>query len=293
MDETTLQLPALWSQGIVISGNTARQLLAGPQAVVIRSEDDGWVARLADGTIVPVQRPGKQRPPSTHLELTSASASVTIATLTADQLRWVVDDKPTEPDAVTDQLFRRFHLVVEDKSEHRSGLRIPQAGAVHAVLAHWLTEARDPATVVLPTGTGKTETMIALFASERLKRLLIVVPTDNLRTQIAEKFETWGVLVDNGVLDSDAPRPVVGRIAHRFQSSDDMRRFIDACNVVVTTPSALPKESRALDSLLRRFSHLFVDEAHHVTANTWSWTIPSSTETGLCGFGVLQHDAIR
>ncbi len=270
MDETTLQLPALWSQGIVLSDNTARQFFAGPQTAVIRSEDDSWVALLADGTIVPVRRPGTQRPPSTHLELTSASSSVTIATLTADQLRWVVDDKPAEPEAVTDQLFGRFHLVVEDESENRSGLRIPQAGAVHAVLAHWSTEARDPATVVLPTGTGKTETMIALFASERLKRLLIVVPTDNLRTQIAEKFETWGVLVDNGVLDSDAPRPVVGRIAHRFQSSDDMRRFIDACNVVVTTPSALPKESRALDSLLRRFSHLFVDEAHHVTANTWS-----------------------
>lgn len=284
MEEITLQLPVLWSQRVVVDGNEARQFLARPQTAVIRSEDDSWSAELGDGTVLSVRRPGAPRPPSTHLELTSASSSVTIGSLSADQLRWVVDDKPAEPEEVRDELFGRFNLVVEDKGEKRPGLRIPQAGAVHAVLAHWSTEARDPATVVLPTGTGKTETMIALFASERLKRLLIVVPTDNLRTQIAEKFETWGVLVENGVLDADTPRPVVGRIAHRFQNSDDMRRFVDACNVVVTTPSALPKEKGALVSLVRRFSHLFIDEAHHVAANTWSRVLDSFDEGPVVQF---------
>lgn len=270
MEETTLQLPALWSQRIVVTDNAARQLIAGPQPAVIQNEEGALSARLDDGAVIPVRRPGETRPPSTHLELRSASSSVTLASLTADDLRWVVDEKPVDPDSVIDQILGRFHLVVEDKSEGRPGLRVPQAGAVHAVLAHWSTEARDASTVVLPTGTGKTETMLALFASERLKRLLIVVPTDNLRTQIAEKFETWGVLVENGVLDAAVPRPVVGRLAHRFQSAAEMRTFIDACNVVVTTPTALPKDDDALGALARRFSHLFIDEAHHVSASTWS-----------------------
>lgn len=270
MVEETLQLPALWSQRIVVDDNTARQLIAGSRPAVIESNGDSWLARLDDGMSVPVRRPGEQRPPSTHLELTSASSTLTTSTLTADQLRWVVDDKPTEPEDVLDQLAGRFQLVIEDKGEGRSGLRIPQAGAVHAVLAHWSTETRDPATVVLPTGTGKTETMLALYASERLSRLLIVVPTDNLRTQIAEKFETWGVLVENGVLKTGTPAPVVGRLAHRFENAAAMRRFIDSCNVVVTTPAALPSEEKALKALADRFSHLFIDEAHHVPAKTWS-----------------------
>lgn len=51
------------------------------------------------------------------------------------------------------------------------GLRTPQIGAVHAVIAHWKV-GNDPATIVMPTGTGKTETMLALLVCEQLERLL-------------------------------------------------------------------------------------------------------------------------
>src|SRR3712207_7840310 len=56
----------------------------------------------------------------------------------------------------------------------------------------------------MPTGTGKTDTMIAILVSQRAK-VLIVVPTDALRTQIADKFLTLGVLKDpgSGVLRSE------------------------------------------------------------------------------------------
>ncbi|MBN7785280.1 DEAD/DEAH box helicase family protein [Ponticoccus gilvus] len=42
-----------------------------------------------------------------------------------------------------------------------TGLRPPQVGAIHAALAHW-SVSNNPATIVMPTGTGKTETMLAL-----------------------------------------------------------------------------------------------------------------------------------
>jgi hypothetical protein len=80
------------------------------------------------------------------------------------------------------------------------GLRTPQRGALHAALAHW-SISEDPATIVMPTGTGKTETMLALLVDQRLERLLIVVPTAALREQIAAKFETLGVLLGAGVVD--------------------------------------------------------------------------------------------
>ncbi len=65
-----------------------------------------------------------------------------------------------------------------------AGLRNPQIGALYALLAHW-TVGNEPATIVMPTGTGKTETMIAMLVAARPACLLVVVPTDPLREQVA------------------------------------------------------------------------------------------------------------
>src|SRR5690606_10027667 len=41
------------------------------------------------------------------------------------------------------------------------GLRPPQIGALHAIGAHWSLYSQ-PGTIVMPTGTGKTETMLSV-----------------------------------------------------------------------------------------------------------------------------------
>src|SRR5882724_2753293 len=100
-----------------------------------------------------------------------------------------------------------FHLregrPATDDKPATSGLRRPQIGALHAALSH-ATRSTEPATIVMPTGTGKTETMLALNARQRFERLLVVVPTDALREQIAGKFETFGVLKSQTCLDASA-----------------------------------------------------------------------------------------
>ena len=122
----------------------------------------------------------------------------------------------------------------------------------------------------MPTGTGKTETMVSLFATARPDRLLIVVPSDALRSQIAGKFETLGVLQAAGVIGVDVVPPVVGQVGHSLTAPEAARKFVAACNVVVTTPAALFASSPEVQqALLASFSHLFVDEAHHVEAATW------------------------
>lgn len=59
--------------------------------------------------------------------------------------------------------------------------------------AHWSLE-HQPATIVMPTGTGKTETMLAALAAFGRSPLLVVVPWDALRAQTAQKFLTFGLL---------------------------------------------------------------------------------------------------
>ena len=81
---------------------------------------------------------------------------------------------------VLDSWIGAFRYVQEDLSRGTLGLRGPQIGAVHAVHAHWAV-TDSPGTIVMPTGTGKTETMLSILVSARCERLLVVVPTDALR----------------------------------------------------------------------------------------------------------------
>ncbi len=174
------------------------------------------------------------------------------------------------PEPVWDSLVGKFHWVEEDETNGIKGLRVPQAGALHAVLGYWSMAPKQPATVVMPTGTGKTETMLALFARARSMRLLVIVPSDALRDQLAKKFETYGVLPEFGIVGDGALSPVVGRVNHRFSSAATATEFAAACNVIVTTPSALRSSmTDARTALLSACTHLFIDEAHHVPAETW------------------------
>lgn len=158
----------------------------------------------------------------------------------------------------------------KDGSTIDAGLRAPQLGAVFATLSHWIT-TNAPATIVMPTGTGKTETMLALLIKERIKRLLVIVPTDPLREQTAQKFITLGWLKTFGIVHSDAHFPVVGILEHGLKSVEDAERFFAGCNVVVTTMQIVSRASPEIQKkIVELCTHLFVDEAHHVPARTWS-----------------------
>lgn len=149
------------------------------------------------------------------------------------------------------------------------GLRPPQIGALYGILAHWKVSSA-PATVVMPTGTGKTETMLALLARERLHRLLVIVPTNALREQIGEKFITLGLLKTLGVLEADALHPVLGLLEHKPKTVEDVDAVFLRCNVIVTTMAIAGQCDEAVQKRMAGLcSHLFIDEAHHISARTW------------------------
>ncbi|MAK61010.1 MAG: helicase [Ponticaulis sp.] len=151
----------------------------------------------------------------------------------------------------------------------KPGFRSPQIGALHALQAHW-TVSEKIATVVMPTGTGKTETMIAAGLQERAKCILVIVPSDALRTQIASAFEQLGILPKAGLIDKGAQYPVVSLLRKRPTSVEEARGLFGISNVIVTTMSIAAGVSPEIQAAMAECtSHLFIDEAHHVAARTW------------------------
>lgn len=147
-------------------------------------------------------------------------------------------------------------------------LRPAQLGAVHSILAHW-SLSKDPATIVLPTGTGKTETMLATTLVNRASRTLVIVPTRDLKDQLAEKFMNWGMLRRLGVLPASSPNPKV-LILNKTITKASMLEHIENADVVVSTPALLARAPEEVKSRLRvAFSHVYFDEAHHVVAAEW------------------------
>lgn len=165
-----------------------------------------------------------------------------------------------------------FRYVGEDEvASGRIGLRRPQLGALHAIHAHWST-SKDVATVVMPTGTGKTETMLATLVSASCVRVLVLVPTAALWAQIALKFFTLGILKDPraSLLQPGVVRPVVGMLKKKPATPEEVEEFFRQCNVVVTTSALAGGCSPEVQGRMAELcSHLFIDEAHHAEAATW------------------------
>jgi type I site-specific restriction endonuclease len=173
-----------------------------------------------------------------------------------------------------------FNFKEEDIETNTIGLRKPQIGAIHSILGH-LTNATEIATVVLPTGTGKTETMLSVLVANRCKKLLVVVPSDALRGQLAGKFYDLGWLkkIDNegnSIVLEKAKYPKVGILNTGFSDEEELNFFIEKCNVIVATMDLLTSMSiQQKNSLTEKCSHLFVDEAHHSKAKSWNKFIKS------------------
>lgn len=173
------------------------------------------------------------------------------------------------PEEVVASWVDNFKFVKENEQVNVKGLRPPQIGALYSILAH-VQNPEDKAIVVMPTGTGKTETMLATLIANCCERLLVSVPSDSLRTQISDKFITLGLLKEFCIVDISCLNPIVGIINHGFPDPEELKNFVSKCNVVVSTMSLLTGFSIQQKALLNNtFSHFFVDEAHHSEANTW------------------------
>jgi len=112
--------------------------------------------------------------------------------------------------------------------------------------------------------------MVALIVSEMVPRLLVIVPTDTLRRQVAEKFVQLGVLKECGCTPCDIQHPAVATLSRGLKTKEEIEALVAEANVIVATMQVLSGMSTELQAhLASQVTHLFIDEAHHIGARTW------------------------
>lgn len=147
------------------------------------------------------------------------------------------------------------------------GLRNPQIGALYSALSNWTVDEKNKNNIiVMPTGTGKTETMLLLMLLGKCNKILVVVPSTALKDQISNKFIKLGILREIEIVNDNVRTPIVG-ILNNLEDIDSVEEIIVKSNVVVTTMQLGHKIPTNL--INKYFSHLFIDEAHHMSAQVW------------------------
>lgn len=295
MNESTspyeILLPELWKLQFK-TGAISVKCLASPSKITHgqfqqipskATRTQSYLLTLEDGNAVLIYKGIK---PSCVKDFTHVISTDTVKIGTArvtlgSDAKWVIHPErltnPASVDSTTkDEATKSWATGINyireatiSATEKIDGLRSPQLGSLHAIASHW-TLTHTPGIIVMPTGTGKTEVMLAATVAEACSCLLVIVPSDALRTQTADKFADFGILKKFGIVPESAHYPVVARLAGTPKNADDLS-IVDNVNVIVSTMQALASASSAvLETLASKCTHLFFDEAHHTPAESWS-----------------------
>lgn len=168
--------------------------------------------------------------------------------------------------------WQKSSLKFIEENERSFGFRKPQLGALFSIKAHW-TISKEVATVVMPTGTGKTEVMISIVISEKRERTCIVVPSKMLREQTIQRMSVLGKLRQIGIIDKNIQNPIVGCLCSSPSNLDELDEILDKSNVIVATSSLLSStkfKTEYINLIANKCDTVILDEAHHVPSKTWS-----------------------
>lgn len=120
--------------------------------------------------------------------------------------------------------------------------------------------------ISVPTGVGKTAIALAAPYLAAARRTLVIVPSQELRRQTAERFEDQGVLRAIGAIDGeDTANPKVAEVQGRERKWEELER----ADVVIGLPASLSPHPDHEDLPPDFFDLVIVDEAHHAPATTW------------------------
>ena len=281
-----IKLPPLFAINITSGGNTIQQIIQ-PSYSITADKANFASTGIKGHILIPKNADNaeqilllEKRTNQTHsfkkIIITGKKQTESFDVLDLSHYSWTKHPDLKEPENHVEHLGntikswnKGFSFLLEDEENGVFGLREPQEGAIHQIKGHW-SVTNDTATIVMPTGTGKTETMISISVLAQCEKILIVVPTDALRTQIAQKFLTFGVLKEFGVIGSSCLYPIVGVLKRKPKTVEEVDDFFSKCSVIVTTSHIAGQADSAIQEQIAHLcSTLFVDEAHHVSADTW------------------------
>lgn len=280
-DTVTLRIPDYWVENGFKAGNIVKQL--------------GFREREIEGVITEIQK-GRIRirlsnpTPFEYIEIRARKTSNAVHDNTpllslkdnVDDLSKITPNNILEwsyypdeylirnSDKIVDSWFGKFTFKQEVQERSIKGLRLPQVGAIHSIAAYMSVKKTDPVTIVLPTGTGKTDTMIASMILCQMDRILVIVPSDALRNQLFHNFQRLGCLQKVGAIAEDITFPRVALLKKALKTSEQVNALTSNINVIIATPHIIRVIDEVLrNGLFRSMNYLFVDEAHHVAARTW------------------------
>lgn len=155
--------------------------------------------------------------------------------------------------------------------ETGNGLRNCQLGAIWALKSHFTTSSNEIASLIsMPTGSGKTALMMAACFELNLKKILIVVPSKILRSQVFEQFKSLQILKDNKCLPDDIPELKVYEATKRQSTREQWEVILNEYDVIVAHPNCISPYFKDVEPIpADLIDAVLVDEAHHEPAETW------------------------
>ncbi len=155
--------------------------------------------------------------------------------------------------------------------EEGNGLRKCQLGAVWALKSHFTTSSNEIASLIsMPTGAGKTALMMATCFELNLKKILIIVPSKILRSQIAEQFKTLQVLKNANCLPNGIDDVKVFEVTKRQKTREQWEEILKHHDVIVAHPNSISPYYKDIEPIpADLIDAVLVDEAHHEPSESW------------------------
>jgi superfamily II DNA or RNA helicase len=150
------------------------------------------------------------------------------------------------------------------------GLRNAQIGALHSIGSYFTLYKKNPALIVMPTGSGKTTVLILSAFLLSAKRVLVITPSILVRGQIYDEFIKLKTAKELNALPSKLQCPKVFEQKNNLLDAGDWKD-LEKYDVVVGTPNSI---SYGISEDLKPDENLFdlvlIDEAHHSPAKSWN-----------------------
>ncbi len=287
-ERVSIALPERYLLRGRVAGNLVRQLDA-PQAnrdVALDLNAKGYFSDVVERPSIALLRRGL-KPPLNYDQIVRIDEVVPISSiqgvLSRTSVRWL-KPVPLEPSKISLEDFAERHKAIRSTWKDALSLREEQYEGDQRVImglraaSDWchsrdqgaLGSLRCPLDARDAHRDRQDRNNALRLVIGGVDKLLVVVPSDQLRTQISEKFASLGVLKKFGLLKEAALYPIVATLKRAPTSLEEVDAIFGRAQVIVATMQSVSRLSVELkDRIATHITHLFVDEAHHIGAATW------------------------